>query len=473
MSEAQKLRYVAVSRATDTVTIIDKKSNIKSEDSPLNHISAQSTNTQPATTESTHVNTSERGAINTEKSRSVNGTINITQNASGRLGTLDEADMKAYNSSKRTLLNPDASEEQIQQAEQSIEEIYQRKESEMQTIFQEITSITGATIGIEKAAGAWEGEGEYSFKVKVSADSQEQYDRAIQAISYVAEAARQDAFIENLGEVDRSEVTSDGLLKGEYTPFEFIPFAKPLSQREMTAIEELFTNTKLSEKELKNLEITEDIPLDVTITKEGISFALPTWRLGENASYEEYKTLFKNWHKKIENIYKDGTERKLSGLGGQSVQRTFQKSRFRAANDRSSSEEQTRSYSSFRNNYLSERGISKESEGILSEQEGQRVKQTVEQLLQQSKQPAITPIGENTSSTGSEFANSSQTTQQSTSPEEFIANAELYSGAAKGADTVWGNAARKYGIKVKDFTVANWDALSLYIEIDAGITISW
>ena len=88
------------------------------------------------------------------------------------------------------------------------------------------------------------------------------------------------------------------------------------------------------------------------------------------------------------------------------------------------------------------------------------------------KAQSTIPVRENISS--SDSANQvNRETQQTDAQKEFIANAELYSGAAKGADTVWGNAARKYGIKVKDFTVANWDDLSLYIEIDAGITISW
>lgn len=37
--------------------------------------------------------------------------------------------------------------------------------------------------------------------------------------------------------------------------------------------------------------------------------------------------------------------------------------------------------------------------------------------------------------------------------------AEFYSGAADGADTVWGTKARELGIKVKDYTVKDWDNL--------------
>lgn len=37
--------------------------------------------------------------------------------------------------------------------------------------------------------------------------------------------------------------------------------------------------------------------------------------------------------------------------------------------------------------------------------------------------------------------------------------AEFYSGGARGADTVWGTKARELGIKVKDYTVKDWDKL--------------
>lgn len=37
--------------------------------------------------------------------------------------------------------------------------------------------------------------------------------------------------------------------------------------------------------------------------------------------------------------------------------------------------------------------------------------------------------------------------------------AEFYSGAADGADTVWGTKARELGIKVKDYTIKDWDNL--------------
>ena len=40
-----------------------------------------------------------------------------------------------------------------------------------------------------------------------------------------------------------------------------------------------------------------------------------------------------------------------------------------------------------------------------------------------------------------------------------ISKAEFYSGAAEGSDTAWGEAARAKGIKVKDYTTRDWDAL--------------
>lgn len=49
---------------------------------------------------------------------------------------------------------------------------------------------------------------------------------------------------------------------------------------------------------------------------------------------------------------------------------------------------------------------------------------------------------------------------QPTIKEFDIANAEFYSGAAKGSDKYWGEQARALGIKVKDYTTRDWDNLS-------------
>ena len=143
-------------------------------------------------------------------------TISITQNASGRLGVMDKADEDAYRQAKESLRNPLSTKKQLRKAEKTLKNIYKKKNAEMQLIFKEVADRTGANFSFAEAGGVWLGGEEYSFRVVMEAPSQDAYDKALQAISYVAEASRQDAFIENLGEVAESEVTDEGLLKGDY-----------------------------------------------------------------------------------------------------------------------------------------------------------------------------------------------------------------------------------------------------------------
>lgn len=337
--------------------------------------------------------------INQQNQRSYNSTINITQNASGRLGSLDKADEGAYKAAKATLRNPQATAQQIEEATNTLQEIFDRKNAEMQTILAEAAKVSGATFSIEDAAGSWLGGEEYSFRVKVEAKTREDYDKAIQALSYVAEAARQDAFIENLGEVNKNEVTSNSLLSGEHTPFIHISFDKLLSQQEIAVIQDLFSQ-----------ESTEDLPLDATITEGEMVFALPVWKLGENATYEDYLRLYNNWNNKIFSIYDrarnqensqtDGRRKAgLERMVGAGYRQAYERSRFHEAGN-AYSEKPERDYTSFRDSYLSERGLSKESKGTLSEKEGQQVKQAVEQiLLPQQESLDTSAIFQNPSST--------------------------------------------------------------------------
>ena len=296
-------------------------------------------------------------------------TISITQNASGRLGTMDKADEDAYRLAKVTLRSPDAQKKQLRKAGKTLRGIYKKKKAEMRHIFKEVAEKTGATFSLEEAGGAWLGGEEYSFKVLVEAPSEDAYHKALQAISYVAEATRQDAFIENLGEVEESEVTDEGLLKGDYTLFIHLPFTKRLSQQEMAIVQEVF-----------NAESSEDIPLDATITKDEIYFSLPTWKLGDDATVEAYQELYLKWSNKLKETFNNGKENNLKGLVGETYRRGYEKSRFHQA-DNAYSEDATRDYSHQRKNYLSERGISPESQGVLSESEGQAIKAYVEKLF--------------------------------------------------------------------------------------------
>ena len=101
--------------------------------------------------------------------------------------------------------------------------------------------------------------------------------------------------------------------------------------------------------------------------------------MGKSPTYERYNEFLNNWINKIDIIYNYG-KRKFSGFGEQDYRRTYEKSRFHEA-DNSYSEEDTRDYSSFRDNYLSKRGISQESSRVLQISEGQRIKSAVERII--------------------------------------------------------------------------------------------
>ena len=509
----QQLEYVGVSRATTTVTVISN--NVKKEGSPLNP--NQSEATAKASEEA--VSSSEASHTSTETTDAhlpYTGTISITQNASGRLGTLDTLDEEAFKQAKATLRNPDATEQQLKEAQDTLDEIYDRKNAEMQTILDEVTKKTGATFSLEDAAGSWLGGEEYSFKVKLEAKTKDEYDKALQAISYVAEAARQDAFIEDLGKVNPVEATNENLLdesKG-ITPTIQIGFSRQPSQKEIAIVQKVFNEAS-----------TDEIPLDATVTKEGISFNFPTWKVdrskhwsrtsdnsyevssrgdkrfsalyatfkegttieGEDVSgktiewvyqniikksgkgktpaqdsilynpslttkqeqedfsyergylplwqewakqnpelieelrtasegkvltdqfastrvsqaralaeileeessdavvFQRYNELLQNWKNKIKNTFEDAKRQvQFEGLLLPNMQGAFRRVRFHSAN---STDGRERNYSSFRNNYLSERGVSQESQGVLSEAEGQEIRETVEKLLNDSFKP--------------------------------------------------------------------------------------
>ena len=307
----------------------------------------------------------EKGARN-----SIFGTINITQNADERLGAMGKKDLDNYNNAKSILQNPKATAEQIKDAESTLSDIYNRKSAEMQEIFNEITKFVDVKLSLEDAAGSWLGGGEYSFVVRVEAKSQDEYDKAIQAFSYVAEAARQDAFIENLGEVDESEVTDEGLLNKEYTKAIHISLKKNLTQQELAIVQDVF-----------NSKNSGELPINSTITADEIVFYLPTWILGDTFSIEEYQELSEKWLNKIINIYNDEKEQRLSGLVKQPYRPTHERSRFHEARNAYFEEEDTRDYSSFGDNYLSKRGISQESSRVLQISEGQRIKSAVERII--------------------------------------------------------------------------------------------
>lgn len=65
-----------------------------------------------------------------------------------------------------------------------------------------------------------------------------------------------------------------------------------------------------------------------------------------------------------------------------------------------------------------------------------------------------------TSENGVAYMTNIKSLFNATTQSSFIQNAEFYSGAAAGSDRAWGTEARKLGIKVRDYTRADWAGLS-------------
>ena len=132
------------------------------------------------------------------------------------------------------------------------------------------------------------------------------------------------------------------------------------------------------------------MPTDATITEKEITFAMPTWLLPEGATYEQYKELANNWITLIETTFNnERTTGRLKGLVGENHRRSYEKSRFHSAD---STEGNERTYSNYRKNHLSEGRKGKTSEGIFSETDGQHLRQTVEQILEESSGPQKIPL---------------------------------------------------------------------------------
>ena len=329
--------------------------------------------------------------------------MNITQNASGRLGSLDKTDEDSFNSAKETLRKADATPKEIEEATKTLNDIYEKKNKEIQTIFKDVSDLTGAKFSIVEAAGSWQGGGEYSFKIKVEAPTKEAYDNTMLAVSYVAEAARQDAFVENLGEADRKDVSQNSLLEGLQTPNITIPFSHSLSEREMALVQGTFLENS-----------TDELPLDATITKDEISFNLPVWVLNDtdengekkdNATrYKEYKALYEQWYNKIKKVCNNNKQDgRLKGIYRQEAKRTYQRTKLQGC-DPHREGEKTRTYNDYRNNLLSRQRRNEtdasQSKGVgrqttLTDEEGQVIKANAEKLFgleEDNTQPTIEGI---------------------------------------------------------------------------------
>ena len=318
-----------------------------------------------------------------DKDGSYNASINITQNSSGRLGKEDLVDEASYRKAKAILRKPDATQTEIEQAEKILKDIYVRKKNEMQQILNKFAEFSDSEFTIEEAGGSWLGGEEYSFKISIRSKTQEDYNKVLQALSYVAEGLKQDAFIENLGEVNESEVTNEGLLNGDYTPTIHVAFVRAPTAREKALIQQDFTNNS-----------TEDLPLDATITDNEIVFSFPTWMIDENLSNEEkikaYNTLLDNWQNKINNILKEEKNDRFKDTYTGDFDIRFERSRFHSAN---STEGEERDYSGFRNNNFP----ATQQQGI-SEEKGREIRDFSKRVVSSRRDSEIqtftTPQGE-------------------------------------------------------------------------------
>ena len=318
-----------------------------------------------------------------DKDGSYNASINITQNSSGRLGKEDLVDEASYRKAKATLRKSDATQTEIEQAEKTLKDIYARKKSEMQQILNKFAEFSDSEFTIEEAGGSWLGGEEYSFKISIRSKTQEDYNKVLQALSYVAEGLKQDAFIENLGEVNESEVTTGGLLNGDYTPTLHIAFARTPTTREIALIQKEFTDNSIDE-----------LPLDATITDKEIVFNFPSWLIDDSLSEEErikaYKELYNQWASKIENIKIIGKNGRFKDIYQQENRRTYEKSRFHSA---TSTEGTERDYSGFRNNNFP----TTQQQGI-SEEKGREIRDFSNKVISSRRDSEIqtftTPQGE-------------------------------------------------------------------------------
>jgi hypothetical protein len=281
------------------------------------------------------------------------------------------------------LRKPDATQTEIEQAEKILKDIYVRKKNEMQQILNKFAEFSDSEFTIEEAGGSWLGGEEYSFKISIRSKTQEDYNKVLQALSYVAEGLKQDAFIENLGEVNESEVTNEGLLNGDYTPTIHVAFVRAPTAREKALIQQDFTNNS-----------TEDLPLDATITDNEIVFSFPTWMIDENLSNEEkikaYNTLLDNWQNKINNILKEGKNDRFKDTYTGDSDIRFERSRFHSAD---STEGEERDYSGFRNNNFP----ATQQQGI-SEEKGREIRDFSKRVVSSRRDSEIqtftTPQGE-------------------------------------------------------------------------------
>ena len=350
VDERQQLEYVGVSRATDTVTVISN--GVKKEGSPLHPEKAIKED------KSRYSNKISNETRENEVIDKYSSSLNITQNASGRLGEADLIEETSYREAKEILRNPNSTKEEVEKAEETLNELYAKKKTELQQILNEVTKISNVSFSIDNAGGSWLGGEEYSFRINLKANTQEDYNKALQAISYVAEGLKQDAFIENLGEVDRKEVSKESLLSGEHTPCLHVPFARSLTMREIALVQKEFNDNS-----------SDNLPLDATITDKEIIFNFPSWKIDDNpsedAKYKAYKDLFDKWYDKLKKIITNGRNGRFSEIYRGDYSCRYERSRFHSAD---STEGTEREYSVYRNN-----NFPKEQQN-LSEEEGRGLK---------------------------------------------------------------------------------------------------
>ena len=284
--------------------------------------------------------------------------INITQNSSGRLGVWDSEIERSYRNAKNILRNSNATEEEILRAEKVLDDIYSKAHGDMQQILDKITEVTNSEFTVEDAGGSWNGGEEYSFKVGVVSKTREDYDKFLQAISYAAEALKQDAFIENVGEIGENELDGAELLNGNYTQVIHVPFAKTPTQKEIALIQKEFADGS-----------TEQVPLDATITDKEITFNFPSWLIDSSLSEKEkaYNDLYNTWYTNIVTILNNGKNGRFSEIYEGGCRISYERSRFHSAD---STEGVERNYSGFRND-----NVSGTSQSDVSEEQWEEIRE--------------------------------------------------------------------------------------------------
>lgn len=246
-------------------------------------------------------------------------TLNITQNASGRLGNTDAIDELQYKLAQEQLLRG----ENVEEATRILVNLRERKQQQMQLMFNNALANINAKATVEQASGSWEGDREYSFVIKLEADTETDYADAIEAATYIAESLKQWAFLEN-HEINKSEIPNDAdYLKGDISRSITLTLPDSYFENENRekVIAELQELISTFEKDSRKQTEQKDI-FDYTISGNSITFVFPASRYAEQGRFgditnveqalEKYEKEYESWAETInKQLYEYFTSRKI------------------------------------------------------------------------------------------------------------------------------------------------------------------